>query len=208
MSNSFWNKFYEQPLDKIPWQNTQADWFKELVDKKEIKGVSALDLGCGTGIKSIYLAKHGFERVLGIDIAPKAIEIAKENAKQEDVSDKCNFLVHDITDWTFTNDGKKFDLILDWAALHCIKPEHRILYAEDIKKHSHAGSFILIRAFSTESDEKYFEENTGEEKSNIYFLSLSEIKELFPAFDIIKHNKSLPRTKANIFFIEVLMKRN
>ena len=63
--NTFWDKYYQKPLDEIPWQNTQADWFKELVDGGEISDNSALDLGCGTGKKSIYLAqKGGFKKVL------------------------------------------------------------------------------------------------------------------------------------------------
>lgn len=205
--NTFWNKFYDQPLDKIPWQNTQADWFKKLIDDGEIKGKSALDLGCGTGIKSIYLSKHGFEQVLGIDIAPKAVKIAKENSRREKVSDKCNFLAHDIVDWGFINADKKFDLILDWAALHCLEPSQRINYAQNIAKHSRPGSFVLIRTFSSDTGKEYFEENIGDEKSKIYFLSLQEIEKLFPSFEILKQNKSLPRTKTDIFFTEILMRQ-
>ncbi|MFZ2151529.1 MAG: class I SAM-dependent methyltransferase, partial [Minisyncoccia bacterium] len=181
--------------------------FKALVDSGEIKGISALDLGCGTGIKSIYLIKHGFKKVLGIDIALKAIEIAKKNAEQEKVSDQCNFLVHDITDWKFINNNEKFDFVLDWAALHCIEPSERVSYAQNIEKHTHKDSLVLVRSFSAYSDEKYFEERVEDEKSNIYFISISEIEKLFPAFKIIKQHESLPRTKSNIFFTEVLMKR-
>ena len=57
MKLAFWKRFYELPLDKIPWNRTQMDWFKELVDYGKISGTSAIDLGCGVGMKSIYLAK-------------------------------------------------------------------------------------------------------------------------------------------------------
>ncbi|MFA5926580.1 MAG: hypothetical protein WCT32_02175 [Patescibacteria group bacterium] len=51
-------KYYSTvPLDQIPWQRTQADWSRHLVDGGTIKGKTALDLGCGTGKKSIYLAE-------------------------------------------------------------------------------------------------------------------------------------------------------
>lgn len=83
MDIKFWENFYKLPIEKIPWQQTQFDWFKKLVDNGTIKGNSALDLGCGTGIKSIYLAKSGFKRIVGIDIAPQAIEYAKENATRK-----------------------------------------------------------------------------------------------------------------------------
>ncbi len=51
-----WEKFYERPLEQIPWQTVQSDWFKQLVDNNKIKGKTALDLGCGTGIKFTWLS--------------------------------------------------------------------------------------------------------------------------------------------------------
>ena len=72
-----WEKYYrETPLEKIPWQKTQADYFTKLIDSNRIKPGAALDLGCGTGMKSIYLAQKGF-KVTGIDISETAIKIAK-----------------------------------------------------------------------------------------------------------------------------------
>src|SRR6516162_2854190 len=39
----------------------------------------ALDLGCGTGDTSIYLAQHGW-KVTGVDFVPKALEKARAKA--------------------------------------------------------------------------------------------------------------------------------
>ena len=36
----------------------------------------ALDLGCGTGTDSIYLAQHGWD-VTGVDMVPRALDIAR-----------------------------------------------------------------------------------------------------------------------------------
>src|SRR4030043_1814115 len=114
MKSKYWDKFYEKPLEEIPWQNVQADWFKELVDNKTIKGSSSLDLGCGTGQKSIYLAKYGgFSEVTGVDISERAIEIANQNAKEAAV--RCKFVCDDVTKWSFVKAGNTFDFILDWA---------------------------------------------------------------------------------------------
>ncbi|PJE75534.1 hypothetical protein COV04_04495 [Candidatus Uhrbacteria bacterium CG10_big_fil_rev_8_21_14_0_10_48_11] len=78
MTKDFWDEFYNQPLEHIPWQGTQADWFQELVDKEVLVGKSAIDVGCGTGAKTRYLARHGSHEVLGFDISPKAIALAKK----------------------------------------------------------------------------------------------------------------------------------
>lgn len=207
MNKTFWDKFYSQPLDKIPWQNTQADWFKELIDSREIKGDSALDLGCGTGMKSIYLAEHGFERVVGVDISPRAIKIAEQNARRSEVDSKCMFFNGDVADLNFLQKNDKFDLILDWATIHCLSPEQREVYAKQIEKYSHPGSFILVRGFSSRDGQQYFEEEIQGEKVKIYFLSINNMEKLFPLFKLIKSHESLPQTKAGIFFTEVLFKR-
>lgn len=114
--NTFWDKYYQKSLNEIPWQNTQADWFKDLVDRDEISGNSALDLGCGTGNKSIYLAlKGGFKKVHGVDISEQAIEYAKANAQDSNVEIICTFSCHDLKDWSFLSKDEAFDFILDWA---------------------------------------------------------------------------------------------
>lgn len=67
--DTFWDEYYQKPLDEIPWQNAPADWFKELVNNGTITGSQALDLGCGTGKKSVYLAKHAGSKKLWVLIS-------------------------------------------------------------------------------------------------------------------------------------------
>lgn len=103
-------KFYKQtPLEKIPWNKTQADSFMKLLKGRELGTGKALDLGCGVGAKAIELAKRGF-KVTAIDIAPTAIKYAKKKAKKENV--KIKFIAADATDLSFLGD-EEFDLVLD-----------------------------------------------------------------------------------------------
>ncbi|MCR4328506.1 MAG: class I SAM-dependent methyltransferase [Patescibacteria group bacterium] len=203
---NFWDTFYTQPLDKIPWQNTQADWFKNLIDSGEVRGDSALDLGCGTGKKSVYLAHHEFKRVIGIDIAEKAVEFARQNAVQENVSNNCTFFAEDAIEWMLSN-KESCDLVLDWAYLHCIDPERRNVYVEGIENVSHVGSFYLIRAFISHTSSRYFEEEMNGVVHKIYFLDEASIVALLPNFEIVKRNTSIPRTKPEFYFTELLMKK-
>ena len=204
MDITFWKKFYELPPDKIPWNRTQMDWFKELVDSGQISGTSALDLGCGVGIKSIYIAQHGFRRVLGIDIIPKAVEYAKENAKKYSVEDKTEFAVHDATDLTFL-DNEKFDFVLDWATIHGLTIEAREIYVKQISEHIKPGKTqLLLRTFNNKTtNEKFFESDVG---GKIYFLNEKEINNLFePYFKIIDRNESEPAFRKEFVFDEYLM---
>ncbi len=46
----------------------------------DVKNKTVLDMGTGTGIQAINASQRGAKKVVGIDINPYAIEIAKENA--------------------------------------------------------------------------------------------------------------------------------
>ena len=54
-----------------------------------------LDLNCGIGRHSIELGKRGI-KVLGTDISPLYIEIAKKKAKEEKVTDELRFKIVDM----------------------------------------------------------------------------------------------------------------
>jgi SAM-dependent methyltransferase len=61
----------------------------------DISGKSILDLGCGEGIHSRNFKKNGAAQVVGVDISPKMIELAREQEAKEPlgieyiVSDMC-----------------------------------------------------------------------------------------------------------------------
>ena len=52
----------------------------ELIETEKIKSCKVLDIGCGEGFYSIYLASKGFD-VTGVDISEIATNKARENAK-------------------------------------------------------------------------------------------------------------------------------
>ena len=63
----------------------------EILDRyvqKDSTFLDVFDVGCGSGILSIAALKLGAGRAFGVDVDSKAIEIAKENAKMNDVADR------------------------------------------------------------------------------------------------------------------------
>lgn len=68
-------------------------------------GSSALDLGTGTGFIGIYLAKKGF-KVDAVDVNPKALEVAKQNAKNNGAHVNIFY-----SSW-FDGITKKYDVII------------------------------------------------------------------------------------------------
>ena len=57
-----------------------------------------MDVGCGSGILSIGAALLGCENVLGIEIDPDAVNVARENVAQNGLSEKIEIRQGDLTE--------------------------------------------------------------------------------------------------------------
>ena len=57
----------------------------------------ALDLACGCGAASVWLAQRGLT-VAGVDVSAVAIEQAAQLAARHDVAERCHFTVADLDD--------------------------------------------------------------------------------------------------------------
>ncbi len=63
-----------------------------LLSELDLNGKTVLDVGCGSGILSIYAAKKGAKRVLAIDIDPMAVEETIKNAEANGVKERIEVL--------------------------------------------------------------------------------------------------------------------
>ena len=88
-------------------QRENRQWLSQLV-----AGQRVLDLCCNTGGFAVYAAARGAEEVVGIDIDADVIEIAKGNAKLNNVRPR--FVQADIFPWLrdAANNGERFDVVI------------------------------------------------------------------------------------------------
>lgn len=112
----------------------------ELVDFVTAKPPGkALDLGCGTGTNSLYLAAHGWD-VTAIDFARRAISQARKKAAA--VNAQVNWRLGDVTNLDDLNCC--FDLILDIGCFHSLTPQQKERYIQNIERLlAPAGTFLL-----------------------------------------------------------------
>ncbi len=127
-----------------PWPETVK--FSETLEP----GSLILDVGCGNGRNSRYLAEKGFE-VVGIDISPAQVEIAKRRAAAELPGKPVRFLVGDATKLPLEDNG--FDAAIFIATLHHLtSPEERVLAMRELHRCVRVGGRCLVSAWAREQE--------------------------------------------------------
>lgn len=155
--------FDEEAVNYDEWYKTRKGVFIDEIETKCLfdlfkakKGMKVLDVGCGTGIFSIKLAKLGC-RVVGIDISDKMLEKAKEKAMVENLDieflkmDACKL---DFADETFDAaiSVAVLEFVLDYSKFldemfRVVKKNGRIVVGT-INKDSKWGKLYKSEAFS------------------------------------------------------------
>jgi SAM-dependent methyltransferase len=105
----------------------------------------ALDIGCGTGTDSIYLAEHGWD-VTGVDMVPRALAIARRKAAAAGVTPR--FVEGDVTRLRDFGVGGGYALLLDFGCFHTIPPDQRDAYVESVSEAAAPGSTLLLFGFA------------------------------------------------------------
>jgi SAM-dependent methyltransferase len=131
-----------------PWDgHAIAQSLRDLIegsgDTSALPAGKALDVGCGTGDSSIYLAQHGW-KVTGADFVPKALDKARAKARAAGVPVK--FVQADVTHLSQAGIDEKFELIVDNGCLHGMSDDDRDLYVEEITAAAAPGARLVIVA--------------------------------------------------------------
>ena len=124
-----------------------------------------LDMGAGSGIIGILLAKKGARRVLSVDVSAGALEVAKANAQALSVAGRIDFAASDL--FSSVKEDAIFDLVcanlpyvgfVEWDSLEadvrCFEPKEALLggaagfelyarFAPEVSKHLRPGGWVL-----------------------------------------------------------------
>jgi ubiquinone/menaquinone biosynthesis C-methylase UbiE len=126
------------------------------------KNSMVLDLGCGNGRNSIYLAKEGM-RVIGIDFSLGLIKIAKNKLEWKEILSHVNLLQGDIASLPLKNEY--VDSVLYIATIHHLPdPEERLKSLCEVKRCLKPGGKALVSAWAQEQ-EKFKDELVRSEEN-------------------------------------------
>ena len=106
---------------------------------------SALDLGTGSAVWGVELAKRGWE-VTGIDIVAKALRRARDRIEAAGVEMR---LVHgDVTGLREAGVGPGFRLLLDTGTFHGLTDDQRIAMGKEVSAVAAPDATLILDCFA------------------------------------------------------------
>lgn len=154
------------------------------IDPDSFKNAKVLDVGCGFGGTSRYLAKKlgKDSHVTGITLSPKQVERGTELAKEQGVGDNTEFMVMDALKMEFPDNS--FDIV--WA---CESGEHmpdKKAYISNMMRVLKPGGTFVMACWSQRDDtDQPFDQRDKrdlqylyEEWTHPYFISIRDFEKL------------------------------
>ena len=190
-----WNDSYAGPLP--PWDiGRPQPAFVRLAEAGTLTGL-LLDAGCGTGEHTILAALHG-ARALGVDISPRAIEIAHRKAAERGID--TSFRVLDALHLDAL--GETFDTIIDSGLFHVFDDTARIHYVTALHAAIRPGGHLHLMCFSDRQPGDWGPRRITEGELRAAFDSGWRIESLAPdRFDI---NPGLGTPTAEAWLTDVI----
>lgn len=176
---------------------------KELIRLTKIgDGIRVLDVGCGTGKTACYIAKHHNCSVIGVDTTRLCIEKAKKLAEKAKLKGKVEFKVADIYNLPYKNES--YDVVITENVFTFLENKDKALkeLIRITEPGGHIGSNVCFRSKKLTPVEKMKLDQHSKEiyRSNVYPLTLDELKKLFEKHDLKEIKFLIP----NITFIDKL----
>ncbi|TCO65917.1 class I SAM-dependent methyltransferase [Actinocrispum wychmicini] len=141
----------ETPLgERMPWDIGRPQPALIRVADADGFGGEVLDIGCGLGNNSIFLASRGYH-VTGVDGAPTALAEARKRAAAQGA--EIDFQQGDATRLDGLVD--RFDSVLDSALYHCLTEEQRHEYIAALHRATRPGARLHIFCFSDKIPEGF-----------------------------------------------------
>ncbi|MFG0918839.1 class I SAM-dependent methyltransferase [Pseudomonas fulva] len=150
-AQELWDREYDQ-ASTIPssLRPAPAHALVELMKGSEFLAERALDLGCGNGRNSLFLANLGMT-VTALDFSEKAVSLTLDRIKEAGLSESVEVMNQDLHDGVPACD-ESYDLVLDaYSLCHFTRDEdQRRMVHEIMRVLKPGGHFIKIHVDSSD----------------------------------------------------------
>jgi cyclopropane-fatty-acyl-phospholipid synthase len=157
LGNSFFSKWldksltyssavYEKPNDNL--EKAQKNKYQKLIDLLEVKdGNKVLEIGCGWGGFSEYLAKNYNVTIDCITISKKQFEFTKNRINDSGLNNKVNVMFLDYRDL-----NEKYDRIASIEMIEAVGEKYLDKYFETIKRSLNVNGAAAIQGITIRDD--------------------------------------------------------
>ncbi len=204
MQEDIWEHEYRTPqlitlgVEAITAVKDFTRWLRK-DQKVNLAGTKILDLGCGNGKNSIYIADQAMNtEVFGIDISKTAVEHATKLALENNVN--AHFSHGSIgTKLPFADSF--FDIALDVTSSNSLNEAEREMYLKETHRVLKPGGYFFVRALCKDADENakhLLKTNPGKEKDTYVMPELGLTERVFSKEDFVATYSPL----FNLLYIE------
>ncbi len=187
---SAWDREYKNPKLVTKNDGPQADILRFLKflkkeQKYKVEDKVVLDLGCGTGRNSNYLAENSNE-VIGIEISKTALSIAKERA--QDLGLKVDYRLGDIGEH-YDIPEVTIDVVLDVTSSNSLDEEGREIYLNEVNRVMKKGGYFFVRALAKDGNKNVknlLKQSPGKEYNTYVMPEIGLTERVFGKEDFIK----------------------
>lgn len=187
---NIWDREYNNPLLVTKKDGPQADTLRFLKflkksEKFKVENKMILDLGCGTGRNSNYLADKG-NNVIGIEISKKALEIARARMRESGLD--VDYRLGDIGGWYEIADNS-IDLILDVTSSNSLDEQSRGIYLKETARVLKNNGYFFVRALCKDGNKNVknlLKASPGREYDTYIIKEIGLTERVFSRDDFIK----------------------
>lgn len=104
-----------------------------------VEGKTVLDAACGTGYGSALFAENA-QSVVGIDIAPDAVEFCEQNYQAENL----HFQTMSVCNMQFPDE--QFDIVVSFETFEHLHAEDQVIFLREIKRVLKENGILMISA--------------------------------------------------------------
>lgn len=159
MDQILWDRLYRTGEYKKHWEYEFPS--QELVTMLAANGIlfraargktrpASLDLGCGTGTETLFLAEQGFESH-GIDLSPVGLAYAYDKMRRRGL--RVEFRRGNVLEMPYPKG--KFSFANDRGCFHHIETRDRPRYAAEAARVMQKGGLFLLRGAAEPTEEEF-----------------------------------------------------
>ena len=141
MKIPFWEKAFKNDKTFLfgSSPNKTITEFENLFDKNGV----ILDVGCGDGKNTVYLARQGFENIDAFDLSEAAIRKLKRISDKEKL--KINAQMKSLQEFNFE---KQYDLVLSFGVYHFVPEQEWKNFILKAQQNTKRGGVHIIQMFN------------------------------------------------------------